>query len=454
MARLSIVVPVLDEAEAIRPVLERLAPLRARGAEVIVADGGSTDGTPRLAGPLADRVLAARPGRARQMNAGARAATGDVLLFLHADTILPGDADRLVMEGLARAGRAWGRFDVRLSGTAPALRMVETLMNLRSRWTGIATGDQAIFVRRDAFEAAGGYPDIPLMEDIALSAALRRLSPPLCLRERVVTSSRRWETRGIARTILEMWRLRAAFALGVSPWKLARAYYPHLADRLAGERVLVFAREPAPGRVKTRLVPPLTGEQAAALHAGLVLDTIERLSPRWPDGAPRLELHVAGDPGHPLFRAIGRRGIRVVPQRGADLGERMAAALGDALAHVERAVLVGTDCPDLSPGHVTRALETLASGADVVLVPALDGGYVLVGARRESGSRLPGIFRGVPWGTEGVLAATRDRCAALGLGLAELEPLPDLDRPADLAALGDRRRDELLARGRAGIRPA
>lgn len=452
MASLSIVVPVLDEATGIVPVLDRLRPLRRRGAEVIVVDGGSADGTPERAAPLADRVIRARPGRARQMNAGARAARGDVLLFLHADTVLPRDADRLVLEGIATGDHAWGRFDVRLSGKAPALRMVETLVNLRSRWTGIATGDQAIFARREVFERAGGYPDIPLMEDVALSATLRRVSPPLCLRARVVTSSRRWETRGIARTILEMWRLRAAFALGASPWRLARLYYPHLADRLAAERTIVFAKEPVPGRVKTRLVPPLDPAEAAALHAGLVLDTVERMLPPWPDGAPRVELHVAGDPGHPLFAAVAGRGVGLAVQRGADLGERMAAALHRALTEAERAVLVGTDCPDLSSDHVSRALEALAGGADVVLVPATDGGYVLVGARRDARDRLPGIFAGVPWGTDRVLAATRERCASLGLALAELAPLDDLDRPEDLATLGEDRRAALLDRGRTFIR--
>ncbi len=447
METLSIVIPVLDEADGIVPVLERLAPLRSRGAEVIVVDGGSRDGTPDLARPRADRVLAARPGRARQMNAGARLARSDVLLFLHADTVLPAEADRLIRDGLAETGSGWGRFDVRLSGRAPALRMVETLMNLRSRWTGIATGDQAIFVRRALFTAVGGWPGIPLMEDVALSATLRRRSRPCCIPVRAVTSSRRWETRGIARTIVEMWLLRAAFALGASPWKLARRYYPHLADRLAAERVILFAKAPVPGRVKTRLVPPLTEREAAALHAGLVLDAVQRLAPPWPDGAPRLELHVAGEADHPLFRAIARRGVPIRAQRGPDLGARMAAALARALEEDDRAVLVGSDCPGLTAETVARALDALAAGADVVLVPATDGGYVLVGARRECRDRLPGIFTGVPWGTERVLAATRERAADLGLGLAELEPLPDLDRPEDLALLGDRR-DELPARGR------
>jgi rSAM/selenodomain-associated transferase 2 len=221
--RLSVVVPVLDEAGGIAAHLAALRPLRERGTEVVVVDGGSRDGTPALARPLADKVLAAPRGRASQMNAGAEAASGDVLLFLHADTRLPPDADRLVADVLAR-GREWGRFDVRIEGRHSLLAVVARMMNLRSRLTGVATGDQAIFVIRDAFRTVGGYAAIPLMEDIALSRALKRRSRPACLSAKATTSGRRWETRGVVRTILAMWRLRAAFFLGADPRRLAAAY--------------------------------------------------------------------------------------------------------------------------------------------------------------------------------------------------------------------------------------
>lgn len=221
---ISIIVPCLDESRGIADVLSALAPLRARGAEVIVVDGGSRDATPERARPHADAVICAPRGRASQMNAGAERARGEILLFLHADTLLPDAADALVVDGLKRARLGWGRFDVSIAGRHPLLKVVAFLMNLRSRLTGIATGDHAIFVTRSLFTAAGGYPEIALMEDIALSKRLKRFGPPLCLKHRLTTSGRRWEERGVLRTILLMWRLRLAYWLGADPAKLAVRY--------------------------------------------------------------------------------------------------------------------------------------------------------------------------------------------------------------------------------------
>lgn len=221
---LSIIVPALNEAGGISAALARLAPFRQRGAEVIVADGGSDDGTAAISRPHADRVVVAPRGRASQMNAGARLAAGDVLLFLHADTVLPDEADALIAVMLADPRLVWGRFDVRIEGRHPLLPVVAAMMNLRSQVTGICTGDQAIFVRRAVFVQIDGFPDIPLMEDIAISKTLRRRSPPACLSARVTTSGRRWEARGVARTILLMWRLRFDYWRGVDPRELAIRY--------------------------------------------------------------------------------------------------------------------------------------------------------------------------------------------------------------------------------------
>lgn len=221
--KLSIIIPVLNESAGIGAAVEELAPLRRRGAEIVVVDGGSQDSTATDARPYADMIINAPRGRSSQMNAGAGIASGDVLLFLHADTRLPPEADGLIAAGLERSARLWGRFDVRISGGG-VLPVVAMMMNVRSRLTGIATGDQAIFVTRKAFTAAGGYPDIALMEDIALTTRLKKMGRPLCLRPHAVTSGRRWQQRGVVRTILLMWRLRLAYFLGADPSDLAERY--------------------------------------------------------------------------------------------------------------------------------------------------------------------------------------------------------------------------------------
>jgi rSAM/selenodomain-associated transferase 2 len=208
----SIIVPVLNEGATIAAALEALAAYRARGVELIVVDGGSRDGTVTRARPLADVVLAAQRGRGTQMNAGAAVARGEVLLFLHADTRLPAEAERIVLCALAASGRVWGRFDVAISGESALLKVIAALINVRSRLSGIATGDQSMFMTRSAFAAAGRFPDIPLMEDLELSKRLKRLSRPICLRHIAITSGRRWQRHGLASTIVTMWSLRLKLA--------------------------------------------------------------------------------------------------------------------------------------------------------------------------------------------------------------------------------------------------
>ena len=222
--RLSIVIPVLDDAAIITAALQALAPLRARGAEVIVVDGGSSDCTAASARPFADRVITGPYNRGAAMNAGAATAGGDVFIFLHADTALPDDADRLIAGALLPADRPWGRFDLHIAGRHPLLALVARMINWRSRLTGIATGDQAIFVTRKAFWSVGGFPDLPLMEDIALSRRLMCLCRPLCIAAPAVTSGRRWDQYGLWHTVVLMWRLRLAFYLGAKPARLALAY--------------------------------------------------------------------------------------------------------------------------------------------------------------------------------------------------------------------------------------
>lgn len=223
---LSIVVPVRNEAKIIRGQLERLQSLRAAGHELIVVDGGSTDGTLQMAQGLADGYLSSEPGRSGQMNLGAAEATGDILLFLHADTELPAQAAEQVIAALAGQNRRWGWFDVQLSSSRLALTIVARMMNLRSRLTRVCTGDQALFVEKELFIEVGGFADIALMEDIAISKVLRRTGRPAHPQALATTSSRRWEQKGLVSTILLMWKLRLLYFVGVAPSRLALMYYP------------------------------------------------------------------------------------------------------------------------------------------------------------------------------------------------------------------------------------
>ncbi|MFO7528126.1 MAG: TIGR04283 family arsenosugar biosynthesis glycosyltransferase [Marinobacter sp.] len=220
---LSVIVPVWKEAGTIVDTLQALQPLRGSGLEVIVVDAGSPDRTAELARPWCDRVVVTGKGRAMQMNAGAAVAAGNVLLFLHADTRLPESA-LAELEQFSRTRFGWGRFDVALSAHRPIFRIIAWFMNHRSRLTGICTGDQGMFVRRDVFEALGGFREIPLMEDVEISGRLRLVSRPWCITDPVVTDSRRWEQNGPWRTILLMWRLRWRYWRGESPESLAKAY--------------------------------------------------------------------------------------------------------------------------------------------------------------------------------------------------------------------------------------
>lgn len=221
--RLSIIIPTLNEAGQISATLQALQFARDQGHEVIVVDGGSDDETPGRCAGLADHIVTAERGRARQMNAGAKLAQGQILWFLHADTRMARSAVTELLQAVAE-GALWGRFDVRLDSRLAMLRLVGFMMNRRSRLTGMATGDQGIFVQRARFEAMGGFADIPLMEDIEISQRLRRLAPPACLTGPLVTSARRWEQHGVWRTIGLMWSLRFAYWRGVDPHTLAGRY--------------------------------------------------------------------------------------------------------------------------------------------------------------------------------------------------------------------------------------
>jgi len=221
--KLSIIVPVLNEATQLPELFAHLLPFQRAGCEIIFADGGSTDSSAMLAEVAGFTVVKSARGRARQMNAGAVRANGNVLLFLHADTRLPEGTMQHIAQAL-KGPRSWGRFDVCITGRPFMLRVIGRLMNWRSRLSGIATGDQAIFIRRIVFERLRGFPDQPLMEDVEMCKQLLQFSRPACIAHCVFTSGRRWETHGVWRTILLMWRLRWAYWRGADAGDLARLY--------------------------------------------------------------------------------------------------------------------------------------------------------------------------------------------------------------------------------------
>jgi rSAM/selenodomain-associated transferase 2/rSAM/selenodomain-associated transferase 1 len=427
-AHLTIIIPVLNERSVIASILASLAPFRERGVEVVVVDGGSKDGTLAAAGLGADELVVGPSGRARQMNAGAAAAHAPVLLFLHADSELPDSADESILKGLAATGREWGRFDVRIEGSSRWLPFVAWLMNLRSRLTGIATGDQAMFVTRRAFDALGGFPDQALMEDVELSSRLLRRGRPLCLRPPVVTSGRRWVSCGVRRTIVLMWWLRLLYFFGVAPDRLARLY--QLPVPVDSTTIMIFAKAPVPGAVKTRLIPALGSAGAAQLALRMLEHALQvaadaRLGP--------VQLHCAPDAGHAALQAAAARaGAACLAQRPGDLGERMRSALVAALQISPRALLLGTDCPALDGGVLREADAALASGADSVFVPTADGGFALTGFRREALAAIDEVFAEIPWSTSAVMSSARAHLLCAGLRWTELATLVDVDEPEDL----------------------
>ena len=415
----AVVIPVLDDAERLARLLDGLR--HWPGLEVVVVDGGSGDDPRSVCRRFGARCLASARGRGGQLRVGVAASQGDWLWLLHADAeVGPELAGPLAM---AMRAAPWGRFDVRLSGTSPMLRVVAFLMNWRSRLTGICTGDQGIFVSRELLNNVGGVPNQPLMEDIELSRRLRRQARPRRVAAPLGSSGRRWETTGIWRTIFSMWWLRLRYFFGARPEDLYGQYYGDaLAPAEGGaerSRVAVFARSPEHGGVKTRLAATLGPDRALEAHVEMVETTLATVE----EGAFDAELWFAG-PRNDLLAAWSERyGPRLVEQPDADLGERMLAALRRGAR-----VVVGTDIPAMTAGYVEDALRRLGD-VDVVLGPVEDGGYCLVAMNVPH----PALFRGIEWGATDVLRRTLARAEEAGLRVALLDTLWDVDDADDYA---------------------
>jgi rSAM/selenodomain-associated transferase 1 len=280
-----------------------------------------------------------------------------------------------------------------------------------------------VFVQRRLFESVGGFAAMPLMEDIDLSQRLKAIEAPACVRERVSTSGRRWDQHGFWRTVLLMWRLRAAHALGIDAHTLALryGYKPR-----APAAVAIFAKAPVAGLAKTRLIPLLGAAGAARAQRGFALQTLGTVRTA---GTGNVTLWCAPDTTHRFFRALAQRhGISTKAQPGGDLGHRMATAMSNHFARSPHTplLIVGTDCPALTPAHLQQAADALQT-VDVVLIPAEDGGYVLMGLRKP----VPEVFAHVAWSTPQVLTQTRERLRAAGVSSRELATLWDVDEPAD-----------------------
>ena len=456
---LAAVVPTLDEARRLPGLLADLGHLRIPW-ELVVCDGGSTDGTVDLARQSGARVLTAPPGRASQLMAGARATAAPWLLFLHADSRVPTDAVGALEDFLASAGEdEVAYFQFALEGNGRFWRFLERGQRLRERALGLVYGDQGLVVSRAAFDAVGGYPSWPIMEDVGILERLRKVSRIRRLPACMVTSPRRYEAEGRWFGWLRNASLIALYRLGVPPARLARWYprdgrperdrqspsgdrpasdteprldgrVPPLPEDRGGveERraLIVFAKAPRPGRVKTRLAADLGAQEAARVYRRLgrrVLDAVR-------EGPYRTLVYYDPPDAEAEMRDwLGGESLEFRPQTEGDLGERMVRAFEEALRDADRACIMGTDVPALRAALVVQALERLES-ADVVLGPAEDGGYYLMALSRPH----PEIFRDVPWSTADVLGATLERTRRAGLRESLLPVLKDVDTAADLPA--------------------
>lgn len=434
---LSVVVPTLDEAEHLPGLL---ADLDTLGAEIIVVDGGSSDDTVALARTAGARTLRARPGRGHQLRTGAAAARGRWLFFVHADCRVAEGAQRALRAFLATAAETdFAHFDFALDGDAFIHRFIEFGQDLRERWLGLVYGDQGLVVSRGLYQAVGGYPDWPIMEDVGMVERLGARGTRVPLAAPLVTSDRRYAEEGGFRRWMRNVMLMSLFRLGVPPHRLGRWYRPRRSRRVNAERsgaqrggavpakvVGVFAKAPMPGKVKTRLAADIGDASAVDIYRAMGRATVDVL--RGGDyrlvvfGAPADEASLGS-----IARWLGREGIEVRPQSDGDLGRRLATAVESVLADSDAVVIVGTDIPDVDQETVREAFAALRYH-DVVLGPSTDGGYYLVGLTRP----CPELFENVEWSTPRVLSQTLARIEASSLTVALLDAKTDVDTVDDL----------------------
>lgn len=434
---LGIVVPTLNEVDHLPLLLSDLdrLPFPTR---ILVADGGSTDGTVELAREAGVRTVRAPRGRASQMNVGAASLSTPWLLFLHADCRLPAQTGAALRRWLADPPpEEAAHFDFRLDADGPWWRLIEGGQRIRERVTGMAYGDQGLLLSRRRWSAIGGIPELPIMEDVETVRRLRRSGGLQRIGAPLITSARRYREEGPFRGWLRNAALVTLYHLGVSPDRLSR-WYPPRNGTAAREEVgpsggsstpvvLVFAKAPRPGRVKTRLAGELGHERAAAIYRRMGRHIVDELR----DGPFRIFVyHAPADAEAEMRRWLGSEGLEFRPQGEGDLGRRMARAFDEAFREAERVCIVGTDIPGLTRQRVSRALALLDAppGCDAVFGPARDGGYYLLALRRP----LPQLFQEIPWSTSHVMEESLTRAREAGLSVLTLDVLSDVDRPEDV----------------------
>jgi rSAM/selenodomain-associated transferase 2/rSAM/selenodomain-associated transferase 1 len=448
--RFSIIIPVLHESPDINDLIGHLQELEnAKESELIVVDGSPEGDTINAIAHQEVRRLTAPPGRARQMNAGAAAASGDILLFLHADTRLPADALTRIDQVMKETTCPGGAFKLGIPSPRWIYRLIAVAANARSRLTRIPYGDQAIFIRKDAFRSLGCYPEIPLMEDVALMQRIKQSGGRIRIIPRyVATSPRRWEEEGILYTTLRNWLLITAYCLGVPPDKLVRHYGNRARpdateDRLMeAERrttdccILLFVKSPQHVPVKSRLAASIGGETARELYKNFVLDILETLSGVAAKTGCVVCLCVHPSGAVPEIRKWLGDGYRYLPQKGKDLGERMKNAFLDGFADgYGRAIILGSDAPDLTGEIITEGINSLGHG-EAVIGPAHDGGYYLIGFRSDT--FLPAVFEDISWSTGNVFAATMEIFRHARRHVSVLPSWRDIDTLPDLKDLRER----------------
>lgn len=427
---LGVVIPTLNEEgylPALLSDLERICPAR----RVVVSDGGSVDRTRELARAAGAVVVSSPRGRGSQLNHGAGALDTPWLLFLHADTRVPPAAARALERWLDSPDpRIAAYFGFALDGDGGFWRFLELGQAIRERLYGLVYGDQGLLVSRKLFDEVGGYPDEPLMEDVAMVRKLRRAGRVERIPEALLTSPRRYEREGRVRGWLRNAALITLYLVGVPP-RILRRWYPDEpgagapADGPgAGQALLVFARNPEPGRVKTRLASEIGADEAARVYGRMARAVVDEVR----SGPYRVI--VCFDPPDARREVAGwldGDGLTLRPQVDGGMGERLSEAFDQAFRTAQRVCVIGTDAPGVDRELVEEAFRALDE-ADVVLGPAADGGYYLLAIARP----VPDLFRDIPWSTSDVLDTTLERARDTGLTTTLLRTLSDVDTLADL----------------------